>query len=449
MSPDVLILGGGIAGLTTAASLLRAGCEPLVLESATRLGGSITTHQENDFLAEEGPNSLMLENDGTEHFLRQLGLVPQEADPAAKKRFLLCHGKVIAAPANPFAALTTPLLSLPGKLRILLEPFAANPSTSAEESVAAFARRRLGDEVVPRLIDPMIAGVFAGDPEALSLRHALPRLHEMEQTYGSLLRAGLAKRRAAPRRRIVNFPRGMREMPDAMARFLGPQRISLQTKILRLECATDGWAVSWSQEEKIRRARARALVIAIPPRHWQSLPLPTGLLRHLRPWHALPAPPVSVLSLGFRRDQIRHPLDGFGMLIPACERRHILGTLFPSSLFPNRAPKGHVLLTSFLGGCRQPEIAALNPEDQQALVHEELSDLLGISGEPCFVRSRAWPRAIPQYNLGYGRLATLLDEAERDCSHLYFCGNFRGGISVPKTIRNALSCAEKILAALR
>ena len=449
MSPDVLILGGGIAGLTVAATLLRGGCEPLVLEQASRLGGAISTHEENGFLPEEGPNSLMLENDGTENFLRQLGLIPLEANSSAQKRFLVCHGQVTPAPTNPFSALTTPLLSLPGKLRILLEPFAANAATGTEESVAAFARRRLGAEVVPRLIDPMVAGVFAGDPEKLSLRHALPRLHEMEQTYGSLLRAGLAKRRAAPNRRIVNFPRGMREMPDAMARFIGPQRISLSTEILRLECIADGWAISWRHEGKIRRARARALVIAIPPRQWQDLPLPAGLLRYLRPWHALPAPPVTVLSLGFRREQVRHPLDGFGMLVPACERRHILGTLFPSSLFPGRAPEGHVLLTSFLGGCRQPEVTNLTPEDQQELALGELSSLLEISGKPCFSRIRAWPRAIPQYNIGYGRLAALLDEAERDCSHLYFCGNYRGGISVPKTIRNALSSAEKILAALR
>lgn len=444
--PDVLVLGAGPAGLAAAVALLQGGLEPLVLESAVRAGGSVATHRENGFIAEGGPNSLLLENDGTEDFLRQLGIVILEANPVAKKRFLVCRGRPVAAPSGPIGAITTPLLGFLEKLRVLGEPF-ARTSTDPDESVAAFARRRLGAGVVTRLVDPMIAGVYAGDAEKLSVRQALPRLYEMEQRYGSLLFAGLSKGRAAPRRRMVNFPGGMADIPDGMARFLDATRLQTSAAVRTIEHNPgSGWTVTWDADGEKRCATARFLVLAVPPWNWSALPLPVALGDHLRPWHDVSAPPVSVISLGFTREQVAHPLDGFGVLAPAIEHRNVLGVLFPSSLFQGRAPDGHVLLTSFVGGCRQPELTRGDAGTQIGIVRKELETLLGARGEPVFTSIRHWPRAIPQYNIGYGNLRALLDSAEANFSGLHFCGGYRNGIALPKTIRNALDCAEKILA---
>ncbi|MDR3229704.1 MAG: protoporphyrinogen oxidase [Puniceicoccales bacterium] len=447
---DAIIIGAGPAGLSAAARLLQGGAEPLVLDNAPRTGGSLLSLRENGFLAEGGPNSLMLENDGAEAFLRSLGVVPLEALPAAKKRFLVCGGKPVAAPSGPLGAITTPLLSLRGKLRVLLEPFAAKaPAGDADESAGAFARRRLGAEVAARLVDPMVSGIYAGDVERLSLRSAFPRLREMELRYGSLLRAGLAKGRAAPVRRLVNFAGGMAEITDAAARFLGDGRLRLSANLRSVEhdAAAGVWRVEWASDGKVFRAAAPTLVFAAPPQSWAQMPLPAALAEMLAPWKTLEAPPLSVVSLGYERGQVAHPLDGFGLLAPGGEKRKILGALFQSSLFPGRAPEGCVLVTSFVGGCRAPALGRLPAEEQVALVRDELRELLGAEGAPVFAKATHWPRAIPQYNVGYEALRERLASAETHFAGLRFCGNYCAGVALPKTILHAVKTAEKILGA--
>jgi oxygen-dependent protoporphyrinogen oxidase len=441
-----LILGAGPAGLAVASTLHRAGLEPLVLENAPRPGGSVKTHRENGFIAECGPNAFLLENDGTEARLRQLGLTLQEASAAARKRYLVCHGKATPAPGGPLGAITTPLLSLRGKLRILAEPFAAAPPAD-DESAAAFTRRRLGAEAATRLVEPMVAGIYAGDYEKISLRHAFPRLREMERRHGSLLLAGLRTGRAAPRRRMVNFPGGMADIPGAMERTIGPGRIRTDATVHAIEPADGMWRVEWSRHGRAREVvHATTLVLAIPPWRMAGLPLPASLQSQLQPWESVEAPPVSVISLGYARDQVTHPLDGFGMLSPAIERRHILGTLFQSTLFPGRAPEGCVLLTTFLGGSRHPHAGDQTDAGQIKDVRTDLHDLLGARGEPVFTHLQRWPRAIPQYNLGYGVLLERLDAAERAYPGLHFCGSYRAGVALPKTLGHAFATAEKIVA---
>jgi len=444
---SAIVLGAGPAGLSAAAGLLKAGAEPLVLERAARAGGSLLTERAGGFLCEGGPNSLMLEKDGAEPFLRQFGVEPVEALPAAKKRFLVCGGRPVAAPSGPLGAITTPLLSWRGKLRFLGEPFAAKaPPPAVDETVAAFVRRRLGAEAAARLVEPMVAGIYAGDIEKLSLRSAFPRLREMEQRYGSLVRAGLAKGRAAPVRRLVNFAGGMREIPDALVRFLGGTGTAGDT-------AAGGGDGDDGSAAPVRTAVAPALVIATPPWTWEKTPLPVPLADALRPWSAVAAPPLAVVSLGYEREKVAHPLDGFGMLSPAVEGRKILGTLFQSSLFAGRAPDGHVLLTSFVGGCRSPELASLAEPELTALVAGELRSLLGAAGAPVFARVTRWARAIPQYDTGYDALLSALDAAERAFPVLRFTGNFRAGVALPKTIwhaaQTAASLAEQLAARRR
>jgi oxygen-dependent protoporphyrinogen oxidase len=331
---------------------------------------------------------------------------------------------------------------------MLAEPFARRAPEGVDESVADFVRRRLGTEAAARLVDPMVAGIYAGDIEKLSLRSAFPRLHLMECQYGSLVRAGLAKGRAAPHRRIVNFPGGMADIPETLVRFLGSERVKTGAKITAVEKTSAGWVVEWLNDAGVSiRAAAQHLIFAATPFAWAELPLPAALAERLRPWGALEAPPLAIVSLGYARERVAHPLDGFGVLSPRVEERKILGVLFQSSLFPDRAPEGRVLLTSFVGGSRLPELARLDSDALVALVRGELDALLGTRDAPEFAHVSKWERAIPQYNVGFSRLQELLDAAEAEFPGLHFCGNYRAGVALPKTILHAIGIAQKILAA--
>ncbi|MDR2512907.1 MAG: protoporphyrinogen oxidase [Puniceicoccales bacterium] len=447
MDFETIIIGAGPAGLGVASALSLNKVETLVLEAAPRAGGSVVSYRQDGFLVEGGPNSLMLENDGVEGFLKDIGLVPLEASPVAKKRFLVCGGRPVAAPSGLIGALTTPLLSLRGKLRFLGEPFARSAPAGGDESVGTFVRRRLGREVAQRLVDAMVGGIYAGDIERLSLRSAFPRLHEMEMRYGSLLRAGLSKGRAAPIRRLVNFAEGMAEIPNAMVCALGAGRLQASVRITALGKTPDGWKVSWENGSSQATAKARFLVLAVPPWSWPTLPLPAMLQELLLPWKAIEAPPISIVSLGYKREQVAHPLDGFGMLSPGIEGRKILGTLFQSSLFSKRTPEGCVLLTSFVGGSRQAGLTQANDEEQAERIHGEMRELLGATGTPCFTHICHWPRAIPQYNIGHEALSIRLATAEHRFVGLRFCGNYCAGIALPKTILHALKVASEISAA--
>jgi oxygen-dependent protoporphyrinogen oxidase len=442
---NAIVIGAGPAGLSAAAALSQKGIEVLVLEKNTRSGGSLATAHKDGFLVEGGPNSLMLEHDGVETFFRELGLTPLEAVPAAGKRFLVCGGRPVAAPSGPLSAITTPLLSWPGKFRILLEPFARHAPPEKDESVSEFVSRRLGTEAARRLVDPMVSGIYAGDIEKLSLHSAFPRLHLMEQQYGSLIRAGFSKGRAAPKRRIVNFPGGMEDITNTLARTLGAERVRTGAQVTAVGKTASGWDVEWRDADgSSHRASASHLLLAVPPWAWADMPLPAGLAEALRPWHNLKAPPLAIVSLGYAREHVAHPLDGFGMLAPGQEKRKILGTLFQSSLFPGRAPEGAVLLTSFVGGTRQSELAHLDDTSLVELVRNELQQLLGAKGAPEFVHITKWERAIPQYNVGYSALHDLLNTAEREFPGLRFCGNYCAGIALPKTILHAIGVAGEI-----
>ncbi|MDR0535535.1 MAG: protoporphyrinogen oxidase [Puniceicoccales bacterium] len=446
-TPDVIIIGAGPAGLSAAAALSRGGLEPLVLEKAARHGGSLLTLREAGYIAEGGPNSLMLEKDGVEDFFRSFGLVPQEASASAKKRFLVNRGRLVAAPSGPLSAITTPLLSLRGKLRILAEPFSRRAPEGVDESVADFVARRLGRETAVRLVDPMVSGIYAGDIHRLSLRSAFPRLKEMEELHGSLLKAGLRKGRAAPVRRIVNFPGGMRDITDTLAGFLGRERVATGARITSITQGPEGaWRVEWLDPQGApQRAAAPRLILATPPWAWKEMPLPAPLSSLLSDWETLEAPPITVVSLGFNRADVGHALDGFGALAPGIEGRNLLGLLFQSSLFPDRAPEGRVLMTCFIGGTRAPHLARLDDAGLRALALAEVSTLVNARGGPEFFRATRWERAIPQYNIGHSARLAALDEAEHRFAGLHFTGNYRAGVALPKTIHHAMQTAATIL----
>lgn len=456
----VLVLGGGIAGLTAAVSLQMRGIRTLLVEKTTRTGGAIRTFARDGFLAEGGPQTFVAEDKKLFDFLRATGVLALAVDaaPAAKKRFIVRGGVPRVVPMSIASAVTTPLFSLRGKMRLLAEPFIPARRDGSEESVANFVRRRIGREMYDYALNPLVAGIFAGNPETLAVRHAFPKVWNLEQRYGSLIRGTLpnakAKRASGlfEKKRTMSFPNGMETLPKTLRAQLDPRSVRTCSELTELSREGSGWRARWRSLAAVCTFFEDddffdAVVIATPPRTWTKIPLRAETAPALS-FADIPAPatpPVTMLTLGFARRDVAHALDGFGMLVPEKEHRKILGTLFTSSLFPNRAPEGFVTLSTYLGGTRQPEIAQLDANEQEKIVREELRELLGARGEPVFVERTENAHAIPQYELGYEKFLDALEKIEA-AEPIVFAGNFRGGISVSQTMLSALRAADKIAA---
>lgn len=435
MGYDAVILGAGPAGLSVAHAMLRAGAKVKVLEPAARIGGSIRTHREDGWIVETGPNTLQLEGPEDEVLLAAYGLaeVMQSADMRAARRYIFARGELHGLGPSPLTILTGKLLSWRGKLRLLSEPFRAKGG-HAGETVVEFATRRFGAEAAALLMDPIVSGVHAGDPARLVMASCFPRIRALEQEHGSVL--GGLRRGPKTRRTVVGFPGGMQQLAEAMASRLPAEDLRLRTVTTSLRRDARGWNVAWREADGSEEGvAARHLVVTAPFWHWGSLPFDETVAPFLRDWENTKVPPVTVVARGYAREDVPHPLDGFGYLTPGGEGRDVLGCLFPSSVLPGRAPEGHVLVCCFIGGDRHPELARLPEEALRRLVDEELAATLGIRQAPKREWIQRWDRAIPQYDAGQIRREAALAQAEAAHPGLHFHGAFRGGISLMHALR--------------
>jgi protoporphyrinogen/coproporphyrinogen III oxidase len=449
-SKHVIVIGAGLSGLACAYRLDQLGAEVTVLEAADRAGGLLGTVRKEGFLFESGPQSFQT----TEILLdliRELGIEGdvQKANPSAA-RYILLHGKLHKIPASPQAMLTSPLFGLRSRWKILSEPFRTSIPPAGEESVAKFARRKFGNEILEYLVGPFVSGVYAGDPEKLSLKAAFPSLDEWEREYGSVLRgAKKARTRKGGKTEdasLCSFVEGVATLPSAMAASLG-DRLHTQTAAVSLN--RNGSAGNGAHELRVQSAGAldtikgAAIVIATPA--YVSAQLIESISSQLG--HSLSGiayAPVAVVAAGYYQQQVGEPMNGFGFLIPRSEKIHTLGTVWNSSLFPGRAPRGAVTVTSFTGGATNPEIAA-EPEGEIAkIIQSENERILKIIGSP--VASAVWkyPRALPQYNLGHGHVVESIRDAERKLSGIFFAGNYLEGPSVGKCVENGFQTAEAV-----
>lgn len=457
LDAEVLIVGGGISGLGAAWGLQQRGHDVLLIESAARVGGAIGSTRVDGCLIESGPNSTLETSPLIGALIEETGILDERiyANPEARNRFVLRDGELIPVPLSPPAFLRTPLFSWRTKLGLAWEPFVRRAHPEAEETVAQFVRRRLGREFLDYAINPFVAGVYAGDPARLSVRAAFPRLFELEQKYGGLIRGqilGARERKRNPEKSkqaapMLSFREGMQTLTDAIAARL--KRVAVSTRatgLARLDGG--GWEVTADSPTGGKTYRARQAVLAVPAF------TAAHLLKPLAPEAAkaletIIYPPVAAVVSAYSRAQVTHPLNGFGFLIPEKEHRKILGTIFSSTLFANRAPGETALLTTFVGGMRQPELAGQDEHDIASMVAQELDALLGVTGQPRWTRVARWDRAIPQYTIGHlGRMATL-EAAETALPGLYFCANYRNGISVADCIKSAHAMAERVAAAAR
>ncbi|MFO0849708.1 MAG: protoporphyrinogen oxidase [Gemmataceae bacterium] len=456
MSPRVVVVGAGLAGLSVAFRLrqLRPDVQLTLLESRGRPGGNVGTLAADGFRLETGPNGFLDSKPGALALCRDLGLgdrLVAASEGSRKNRFVYADGRVQKLPASPVGLLTTRLLSLGGKLSLLREPFRRRPADApADESVAAFARRRFGPEAAAAFIDPLVTGILAADPERVSVRAAFPRLVEFERDRGSVLRGFLAaakqKRREAEARgetrqptRMWSFREGLQAMVDALRERAGDALVC-GVRVTRVEKTADGWAVHADGRD---RWAADAVVLAAPAYEQAAAvaDLDPALAADLA---GIAYNRIAVAGLGYRVADVPAVPDGFGYIAPGRLKRDVLGVQWCSSIFPDRAPPGFVLWRALCGGAGRPDLFDLSDDELVRRCHAELAHTLGVTGPPAFVRVVRWPNAIPQYHLGHPDRVARIEAAVARHPGLFVTGNALHGVALSDVTEDASRVATRL-----
>jgi len=446
----IAVVGAGISGLTFAYRLREEArtrghaVELSVLESAPEVGGHVRTIREDGFVVEGGPNGFLDREPAVTSLIRALGLEGRlvDAAPESARRYILRRGALHRVPDSAGALLGFGAMTLGGRLRLALEPFAPGPPAGVEETVFDFARRRIGREGADVLVDTAVSGISAGDSRRLSAPAQFPLMIEMERSHGSLLRAMIARRRKGiGASKLKSFDGGIRILTDRLAGELGH---AVRTRAAVAAVSRDGahWRVALESGDTISADR---VVMAVPASVAARALL--GLDPELS--HALTqieSAPVAVSAFAFRKRDIRRPLDGYGYLVTRDEGLATLGVLWESSLFPHRAPEGMVLLRVMLGGARCPRVASLDPGAVAELALGEMRSVMGIVGDPTRSWRFAGRGAIAQYTLGHlDRIVTIRRLAAR-YPGLAVCGTSYDGVSFGAAIASASALAEALAA---
>ncbi len=450
---QVIVVGAGISGLATAYALAGAGCRVLVLEQSSRVGGCIRSERTPDgYLIEHGPNSLLNLNPDVDRLCGELGLDRERVvqQPATRQRYLVKARTLVPVPSRAHQFPLTPLWSLKGKLRALAEPFIVSAPPEGDESVAAFVRRRFGPEMVDYAVEPFVAGIFAGDPEQLSMASSFPHLAALERASGSVVGGLIGSRLRRGRSRapvqVFSFRGGVGRLPETLQSRLGDRVITgVRVAEVRRECR-DGavrFAVHAETRDGARAFVAERLVVATPADVAGRLlsPLSPPLADELE---QIPYAPVGLVHLGVARSALSRFPNGSGCLVPKRERLPILGSLWSSNVYPDRAPEGRVLLTNYIGGVRDSDVLKWSDDELVALVVDALRDLVGLSGRPEFVRVLRHPRAIPQYLLGHGARVAKIDQELAPLSGVYLAGNYLHGVSIRDCLTQGAALADRI-----
>jgi protoporphyrinogen/coproporphyrinogen III oxidase len=453
----VAIVGAGISGLAIAYRLQES-CPAIsitVLEKQGRPGGAVWTERQDDFQVEVGPNGFLDSKPSTLNLCRALGIEDRlvlASEASGRNRYLWWNEKLEPLPRNLRSFLATPLLSWRGKLRLLSERFVRRSAMDADESIDAFVQRRAGREAAEVLADALVTGIYAGDPEVLSLRACFPRLAAMEQEYGSVLR-GMAhashQRRAANTSgeartaggRMWSFPEGLRLLIETLRDKLNSPPIC-DVQVDRLELSSDEGQPAWIVHGNDQWP-ADAVVVTCPAFQQAAIvrDLDAELAKRIE---TIAYNHVTVVALGFRQGDIPRPLDGFGFIAPQRTRRDILGVQWCSSIFPQRAPQGMVLLRAMCGGWNRPDIASWDDECLVQAVRAELRLSMGISAAPVFQRIIRWDRAIPQYRLGHLENVRWLEERSQRYPGLFLAGNCYHGVALNDCTEQAEKISEQV-----
>ena len=462
----IAIIGGGISGLAAAHRLLELepACRLMLFDRRGRLGGVLSTLHEDGYQVEQSADNFITTVPWGVTLCRRLGLDEQliQTNPAYRRTFVvrkrrlhrLPDGFLMMAPTRMWPLAVTPILSPRGKLRAGLEYFLPPRTDDGDESMAHFVRRRLGREVFDRLVEPLVSAVYAADMERLSVLATLPRFREMERSHGSLIRA--MRRQMAFRKKadaqaesqsgarysmFLTLRDGLSSVVDAIAARLPRDCLRLNTTVRRLNATDDRWTLTLADDT---HETFDAVILATSSRVAGELlqPIDASLGGQLL---AIEHSGTAIVSVGYRRGQISHPLDGMGVVVPAIERSPVLACSFSSQKYAHRAPEGHVLLRIFAGGARSPELAEMDDARLCSLLLDETNRLLGIEGRSQYVNVAHWPGTMPQYHVGHRERVHQIEQRVADLPNLVLAGNAYHGVGIPNCIHSGEHAAEQIL----
>lgn len=450
---DVVVIGAGLTGLTLTYYLEKQGKKVKLLEKASRCGGVINTKKENGFVYETGPNTGVIGNAEVAELFEDLEneCKLEIADPAAKKRLIWKDGEWNALPSGPVSGISTPLFSMYDKLRILKEPF-REKGTYPLESVAGLIRRRLGESFLDYAIDPFISGVYAGDPGSLVTKYALPKLYNLEQQYGSLILGGIKKsfknrkdeRMRKATRQVFSVEGGLANLVNALKVRLKKDTLLLNADNIAVEKIDKGFGTSFRLKEKDIRIHSKYIVSTTGS---GAIPSLFEFLdeKKLSNITNLNYAKVVQVNLGYKHWNGIN-LNAFGGLVPSREKRNILGVLFTSSFFKNRAPGEGAVLSVFMGGVRKPEVTGMSDEQIKNTVLKEIKELLRTGNQaPDLINISKYPKAIAQYESSTRERLHNIELLETENPGLILGGNIRDGIGMADRIKQGKDIADQIV----
>ena len=444
---DVAIVGAGIAGLAAAYELHKRQLRVGVFEAGPRAGGVITTERFDDWVIDGGPDSMLVQKPAAVALCRELGIADQLVSTLTPRSafilrddrlYRIAEGSFLGFPLDVGSLARSSVFSLGGRLRMAAELFVPRRSGDQDESVGTFVRRRFGQEAVDYLAEPLLAGIHAGDVDRLSTQALFPRLLEAERQSGSVIRAFRAMRaKPSPQGAFVSLPGGTGQLVDTLIGALAPGTVRLSSRVADIHRHAQ-----YVIETSGGQAQARAVILAVPAYTAGSLlrgfDTSIAALAESTPYAS-----TATVALGYRRDRIAHPMQGSGFVVPRVERSPLLAATWVTSKWPHRAPDGHVLLRGFLGGGRDPRRLDADDEELVSLVVEELSQLMGITGEPLFTRLFRWTRQSPQYEVGHLQRIATIDQQLASVPGMFVTGSGFRAIGIPDCIADGRETAAR------
>jgi protoporphyrinogen/coproporphyrinogen III oxidase len=468
MNRRIVVVGGGIAGLAAAHRLVELnnenshGLQVMLMEASSRLGGVIATERIGEFIVEAGPDSFITEKPWALRLCERLGLASRlVSTQAANQKIYVVHkdklealpeGFFLLAPTRFWPFIQTPLFSLGGKLRIAAEIFLPRAAKDGDESLGAFVRRRFGVEVLHRVAQPLIGGIYAADPEQLSLSATMPRFKEMERARRSIILSMVSEQRRRDRSRqtgsgarwslFVTLAGGMHELVESIAsRLAGCVRLSTTTTGLTRDMDKKCWKVTTGANES---HEVDGVILATPS--FQTAELLRGVASDAADdSKQITYASTATVSLAFQQTDFQRKLDSFGFVVPAIERRKIMACTFSSLKYPGRAPEGYVLLRAFVGGSLQPHLFQADDVTIIENVRAELASLLGVTAEPFFTRLWRHPASMPQYVVGHDARVKRIETALHKFPTLALAGSAYHGVGISDCVRSGEEAAEKVV----
>lgn len=448
---DIVVLGAGLSGLTTAFYLNRAGKKVLLIEKDNRTGGVINTVKQDEFIFETGPNTGII---GTTELVELFDdlkdkIKPEAANPKANNRWIWKNKKWHALPSGFISAVFTPLFSLKDKFRILGEPF-RKPGLNPDESVAGLVLRRMGKSFLNYAIDPFISGIYAGDPSKLVTRYALPKLYNLEQNYGSFIKGALKKKKEPKTeiekrvsREVFSVKGGLKNLTDAITQEIGYENILLNSSDVQVKPNGQGFITNLLSDKNPIEIESEIVITTVDAPNLNHLLsfLQEDELKDLTNLNYAKVVQAVLCYNNWKGIE----LNAFGGLVPSKENRNSLGILFPSTLFAGRAPKEGAVISVFMGGVKKPEIIEMTDNEIEEMVLFEIAETLSCTQKPDLLTIFRYKKAIPQYEASSGERFNAIEQIQKKYPGLILAGNIRDGIGMADRVKQGKQIANEIL----